>query len=148
MIAPSEHWLLKTLPQDDVDLLLNSGHEARYTPGEVIFREGDASDGVYLILAGVIHVTAMGAPGEGVLAMAKPNEVVGEMGVLDGAPRSGTATAKSICVLYFLPGESFLNLLEKSTPACLRLLVLLAARLRMADALIVGKVDPDAPAPL
>lgn len=146
--SASQHSLLSGLPEEHVEPLLSAGHEVRYTPGDIIFREGDESDGLYLILAGTIQISATGPSGEGVLAVVKPTEVLGEMGVLDGAPRSGTATAKNICVLYFLPAERFLDLLERSTLVCMRLLVVLSSRLRLADTLIVGEVDPDAPAPL
>src|SRR6266545_1330044 len=91
IISPDEHWLLRGLPAEQLDPLLNVGHESRYVPGDVIFREGEPSDGLYLILAGTVQVSAMGGGGEGVLAVARPNEVLGEMGVLDGARRSGTA---------------------------------------------------------
>lgn len=142
IIGPEQHWLLTGLPTEQLDPLLNAGHEARYLPGDVIFREGEPSDGLYLILAGTVQISAMGGGGEGLLAVARPNEALGEMGVLDGAPRSGTAKAISMCATYFLPAEPFLDVLERSTLVCMRLLVLLAARLRRADTMIVGAPEP------
>lgn len=76
----------------------------------------------------------MNDTGDTFIGNVRANEVVGEMGVLDGEPRSGTAITMSVCAAYFLPTEPFLDLLEVSTVVCMRLLALLAQRLRATNA--------------
>lgn len=141
IIAPHDHWLFAGISPEQVQPVLDAGHEARYLPGDVIFREGDPADGLYLITAGSLRVTATGASGETFLAVVKANEVLGEMGVLDGQARSATATALSMCAAYFLPTEAFLDLLEGSTAVCLRLLAILTLRLRVANGRL-GELPP------
>jgi CRP/FNR family cyclic AMP-dependent transcriptional regulator len=151
LVNPQEHWLLAGVPSEIVDPVLESGQEKRYLPGDLIFREGDTADGLYLIVAGTARVTATAANGETLLAVVRPNEVLGEMGVLDAAPRSGTAISGSVCVAYFLPTEPVIDLLERSSLVCMRLLVLLTKRLRatnerLADLPALGTIThPDLP---
>lgn len=133
-----EHWLLTGLPNELVETAVNAGRSIRYAPGDFIFREGDVADGLYLTVAGNVSITAKGHHGETFLVLVRSNEVLGELSVLDGGPRSGTAQAMSICSLFFIPTDPFLDLLERSSLVCMRLLGLLAQRLRGAD---VGLVE-------
>jgi CRP/FNR family transcriptional regulator, cyclic AMP receptor protein len=134
ILAPHQHWLLEGVSLDNLKPLLASGAESRYLPGDVIFREGEAAEGLYLVLAGTVRVSATSNKGQTVLASAHQNDVIGEMGVLDGQQRSATAVAVAISVLYYLPTEPFLDLLERNTAVCMRLLAVLTSRLRAADA--------------
>jgi CRP-like cAMP-binding protein len=96
-------------------------------------REGGGPDGIYLVLDGAVQVTATNGQGETFLGSVRSNEVLGELGVLDGEPRSGTATALSPTVAYFIPTEPFLRLLEQSSLVSNRLLILLSGRLRVVN---------------
>jgi CRP-like cAMP-binding protein len=136
-IEPHEHWLLAGIPEDLIDPLLDAGEVIRFLPGDVIFREGDSSGGLYLITAGAARVTVSGNNEETYIATVRPNEVLGEMGVLDGEPRSGSATALSLCAAFYIPAEAFLDLLERAPLASMRLLALLCQRLRRANGRLV-----------
>lgn len=144
VIQPPEHWLLAGTPAEESQALLAAGHETRYLPGEVIFREGEPSDGLYLVTAGSVRVTATGSRGEALLAVIKANEVLGEMGVLDGRPRSATASALSVCAIYFLPAEPFLDLIERSNSLAMRLIAVLTERVRRANDRLVEMVGSEA----
>ena len=141
VIAPHEHWLFYGIPRETLEPVLKAGHEARFLPGEAIFHEGDEANGLYLLTAGTARVAASGDNGETFLALVHANEVLGEMGVLDGEPRSGTATAVTMCVTFFIPSDPFLDLLETSTAVCMRLLALLTQRLRRANGRL-GELPP------
>ena len=141
VITPVEHWLFAGVNRDVLRPALESGEEVRFLPGEVIFREGDEPDGLYLVTAGAARVVATGEAGETFLAIVKSNDVLGEMGVLDGDKRSGTATSINICVAYFIPSDPFLDLLEASSAVCMRLLALLTQRLRVANGRL-GELPP------
>ncbi len=136
-IDARDHWLLAGIPEDVIGPLLTAGEEVRYLPGDVIFREGDPSDGLFLVTAGAARVTVTGEGGETYLATVRSNEVLGEMGVLDGEPRSGTATALTLCAAFYLPADAFLDLLERAPLASMRLLALLCQRLRRANGRLV-----------
>ena len=134
VLTPRNHWLLSGVPPAVSQSVVAAGHEERFLGGDIIFREGEQSDGLYLVMAGAARVTATASNGDTLLAIVRANEVLGEMGVLDSEPRSGTATAASMCFVYFLPTEPFVDLLEQSSLVCMRLLSLLTRRLRVTNA--------------
>jgi CRP-like cAMP-binding protein len=127
------HWLLEGVPAHELQPLLGAAREMHLLAGDVLFREGDETDGLYLITSGMIRVSTTGEGGETLLATVPAGDVLGEMGVLDGQSRSGTATAVEDTTAYFLPSEPFLDVLESSTAVCLRVLVLLTNRLRASN---------------
>jgi CRP/FNR family cyclic AMP-dependent transcriptional regulator len=137
------HWLLKGISNEDADLLVQSGREVFFEPGEVVFHEGDAADGLYLITRGKVLLTAIGANGEMMLATVHADQVLGELGVLDAKPRSAQAKAQSICAAHFIPAEPFLDVLERSNPLCMRVMALLTQRLRYANGRL-GELAPEA----
>ncbi|NBS54752.1 hypothetical protein EBT23_04210 [bacterium] len=78
--------------------------------GQIIFRQGEASDKFYIIRSGqvVLAREVNGATTE--IGKAGPGEVVGEMGVLQNLPRAATATAKGRVWLY---GMTLADLTDK-----------------------------------
>ena len=80
-------------PQAWHDLLPSNSDRKRYAVGEVLFHEGDASDGLYLLLSGQLKVYASNANGrEHVYNVLGPDELLGELS-LDGGPRSASVKA-------------------------------------------------------
>ncbi len=71
--------------------------------GEAIIREGEKSDGLYLILSGEVEVTKAGQA----LAKLKEGELFGEMSLLQRAPASATVTSTRRTSLLRLPREDF-----------------------------------------
>jgi CRP/FNR family transcriptional regulator, cyclic AMP receptor protein len=136
------HWLLQGVTGEDVEFLLQNGHEVRFEPGQMVFNEGDETDGLYLISAGLVRLSATGPNGETVIAVVHPGEVLGELGVLDGMPRSARASSVGMCTAYFISGEPFLDVLERSNALCIRMMALLTRRLRYANGRL-GEIAPD-----
>lgn len=84
--------------------------------GEVLFRQGDPSDCAWLVERGGIDlVSSQGrrSVGHGLLG---PGELIGELGMLDGAPRSATATARGDTVLLAIEHDQFLDRLKAGDP--------------------------------
>jgi CRP/FNR family transcriptional regulator, cyclic AMP receptor protein len=137
-----QHWLLQGIDADNVEFLLSNGHAVRFEPGQLVFNEGDETDGLYLITAGTVRLTATGPNGETMIALVHPGEVLGELGVLDGQPRSARASAVGMCTAHFIAAEPFLDMLERCPGLCLRMMALLTRRLRYAN----GRLGELAPA--
>jgi CRP/FNR family transcriptional regulator, cyclic AMP receptor protein len=125
-----QHWIFAGAAAAELAPMLGAMHEVRYIAGDVLFREGEAANGLYVLRAGAVQIAAAGLDGQTVLGRVTAPDVVGEMGVLDGEPRSGTATAVGFCVTYFVPGEAFLDVVEHSHAVRVRLMVLLSQRIR------------------
>ena len=81
-------------------------------PGEVLIREGQQSDGLYVVLHGAVRVAKKAADGSEVeLARLKEGELFGEMSLLTSEPASATVSAAGPCILLKLPGEQFQELI-------------------------------------
>ncbi len=97
---------------------------------KVIFKEGDPSDGLYLIAAGSVGAfitdTELGL--EFQVARLGINECFGEMGLLTGEPRSATIRTLEDVVLYQLPSKVFFTLLNGSAQMAVELGKILAKR--------------------
>lgn len=74
--------------------------------GDILFREGDASDAIYVIKAGRIAITKAKGTGEIILAEKKTGEMLGEMAFFDGKPRSAGAKALQETEVIALPFAS------------------------------------------
>lgn len=74
--------------------------------GDILFKEGDASDAIYVIKSGRIAITKAKGNGEIILAEKKNGEMLGEMAFFDNKPRSATAKAIQDTEIITLPFSS------------------------------------------
>lgn len=70
--------------------MLTSSEVARFGEGQVIIKEGDTSDRMYLLAAGTVRVSVNDSE---ICTMDQPGEVFGEFGALTGELRTATVTA-------------------------------------------------------
>lgn len=87
--------LFAELKQGELKRVLRIMHERTYQPGEVIFREGDAGAGMFIIRKGAVAIVIR-LPGgtERELARLTERQFFGEMALLEDAPRSASAVAQ------------------------------------------------------
>ncbi len=103
------------LPPDLIQLsfdqasLLRSEH---FEPGELVFREGDLGDCVYMIRRGRAEVLRETERGQESLATLGPGECFGELAVLDKKPRSATVRCLDAMDTMALPTRDFAALSE------------------------------------
>jgi CRP/FNR family transcriptional regulator, cyclic AMP receptor protein len=81
-----------------------------FKAGEVILREGDKADKMYVIRSGEVVIERAGH----VVATLPPGAMFGEMALIDGSPRSGTARAKTDCEVAVISEETFLFLIHET----------------------------------
>jgi len=106
--------------------------EKKLNAGEVLFNEGDRGDVMYLIKEGQIKITKGKGPDERVLAVLKEGDFFGEMAIIDGSPRSATATAVVPTSLLIIDKETFKAKIREN-PLIEYILETLTKRLRNAD---------------
>jgi CRP-like cAMP-binding protein len=110
------------------------GQRRRYAAGRTLFREGEASDRVFLIHSGRVKVVTVSAEGrELLLAVRGPGELIGEMSVLDGQPRSASAITLEPVEAFTVDAAGFTAFLEAAPATALSLLRVLTERLRDSD---------------
>ena len=124
-------YFFKGLDNELVNALSAIAHLTRMTKNQVLFMEGEDSDGFYAIQDGVLKVSHISQLGEErVIAILERGDIVGEMGLLDGGERSATVTAASEARLIFIRSSEFFALAE-SKPAIFRhMLTVMSRRLR------------------
>jgi len=107
--------------------------EVAYSAGEVIYREGDPGDAVYLVQSGSVEISRMAGGEVATLSVFGPGEIFGETGVLQDRPHSTTVTALSETVVLKLDKPTFLKAFGEDNPFGLPLLRMLCGRLAQAD---------------
>lgn len=104
---------------------------AELKKGTVLTRQGAAGGLAFIIAKGRAEVTRNGKP----LAKLGPGDVVGELSLIDGKPRSATVTALSDVEVLELDGRDLAKLMKKVPSVVRKLLESLSQRLRDVDAL-------------
>ena len=121
---------------DDLELekLSKVSGRKRVERGAFVVRAGESTDSLYVLLAGRAKVTNTDEDGrEIILAWLGPGEFFGEMGLIDGSPRSANVVAAEACELLFLSKEAFQRCLQDNFQVAQKLMKTLVLRLREAD---------------
>lgn len=107
--------LFAELPADHLASIAAAGRTKNVGPGETVFREGDVSDGLYVVLAGKVRIYKQNDDGNEVeLATGAAGEYFGELALIDGGTRSASVASLTPCEFFVLERETFLALLTKS----------------------------------
>ena len=105
-------------------------HTKHLQKGEVIFHEGNPSDYAYIVQSGSVEILEQALRGQKLLGVLGENEIFGEMGLIDGLPRSATARAKQDTLIHVLTPRTFGKLVRGKPEALLPILRILTNRLR------------------
>ncbi len=123
--------LFKPLAGRELKALGQAAAERAYASGEEIFKEGDTGDGVYAVKDGAVEISGLVGPKvRHTFSRVKPGDIFGEMAVLENKPRSASAVADGETVVYFIPRDAMLELVEISPPLAMGLLREISNRLR------------------
>ncbi len=107
-----------------------------YQPGEVLFREGEAGEVMFVIQSGAVRITKAIGGEEKVLAVLGPGEFLGEMAILNGKPRTATATVVETTRCLVIEAKTLEQMVARNAEIALRLIKKLAKRLDSADTLV------------
>ena len=130
--------LFKHLNKDALESLSNQIRLVCLPEGQVIrdtVRDTAPVDGLYIIKSGVAKVTRASESweAEAVLAILRPGNCFGEIGLIDGLPPSANVTAVEPMECYFLPRDAFLAALEENPEIALGMVHSLGSMVRAAD---------------
>lgn len=143
---PDPSSILAALDEGQLRELFRQAHTDRHAAGTTVLREGTAPGTVILVRSGRVKVTSVTEDGrEILLAIRGPGDVLGELGALDGHPRSATVTALDEVETVVIPAGTFRALIERDGRLALKVLRIVNSRLRDADRKRVEFGAQDAP---
>ena len=138
--------LFSVLHPVDLQMLATKFQPVRYRRGEMIFREGEPAERLFLIDEGRVKLTIASPAGQELLiAVLGRGEVFGELAIIDRGPRAMDARAMEAAQVYWLAADQFWTMLENRPALARRLLELMARRLRRSDRASQDLVFFDAP---
>ena len=125
--------LFEDLPDDVLARLVEMCETVSLAAAERLIEEGTDGDAFYVIVDGEVEVTKRSGIGEVPLARLGPGGIVGEMAVIEGAPRNASVTAVTGGRVLRVPSDALLMVLERpgSANAILRTVM---RRLRSTEA--------------
>ncbi|MBK7766290.1 MAG: SLC26A/SulP transporter family protein [Sulfuritalea sp.] len=107
LLSVRETQLGRGLDRNDLQILESALVELHIQRGAPIFSTGDMADGLYVVISGSVSVYLRGEPQRKRVASLAPGVVFGEMGLLDGLPRSADLTADEDSVVLKLTRTHF-----------------------------------------
>ncbi|MEK6256634.1 MAG: cyclic nucleotide-binding domain-containing protein, partial [Chloroflexota bacterium] len=129
--------LFAKLPDNDLETLANMVETIKVESGEFLFSEGDLGDSAYIIESGQIEITKHTDGEEVLLAVVGSGDVIGEMALLDEAPRMASAKARSGTTLLSISQSQLDQLLNSSSSATRALLYTITNRWRETEGLLM-----------
>lgn len=132
-VVPFERGPFAGLGADDLRTLHGLGTRRVYSHNEALMIEGEPGDRVVVLLTGWVKVVAATEDGgEALLAIRQPGELVGELAVLDGEPRSAGVLAVRTSTTREIGAAAFLDYLADRPAAALALQRSVTRKLRLA----------------
>ena len=131
-------WLFSELTDDQLESISSFTFEKAFEPGELIVEEGQTGNGLYVIVSGNVEVLKGDlAANPQVLAKRGAGDVFGEMALLGEWPRTASVRALDEVQCLGIDRWVFLSQLERNPQVTIRMLQILAQRLRDSDARFV-----------
>ena len=132
--------LFAELSEDDLERLCEMVEEVQLPAGDFLVAEGDPGDRAYVIKEGHVEIIKSASGREVLLAVRSSGDVIGEMSLLEEAPRMASVRARTDVLALAIHKEQFEYLLDTSSSAARTLLHTVLARLRSTESLL-GQSD-------
>ena len=127
--------LLRAVPlfagvdQDGLEELGRIAEEVETQPGTVLTHEGRHEGYFFVVVSGSVRITR----GDRTINVMGPGEFLGEIALLDGGPRTATATTDTPTTLLKITNEAFHQLVDRSPAVRTAVLAAAGTRLRAMD---------------
>lgn len=127
-------YFLQDLPDRAFQAVADLCHSVEYDAGEVIFREGDQGDRLFIVLSGEVQVWKNhGKEDASLLSRYGAGRFFGEMALVDELPRSATSIAGEVAQLVFLTRDDFRGLVQRFPEVALSVMRSLSAIVRESN---------------
>ena len=140
----SETILFAGLDDAALTKVVGAGRDLELRRGDVLFREGDDPDELFVVVSGRIAIANKSIDGrESMVALMEEGDLFGEMGLFDGRGRSAEARALESSVVTAVPYGPVRSLYEDDPALLWRVVAMLAGRLRTMDVALADSVFLD-----
>ncbi len=126
--------LFQNLTRRELQVMSVNCREREYPAGAVLLRQGETGVGLFIITAGMVHITQT-TPDGGTRDLGDfgRGAVLGEMSLLDDMPRTATAIATEDTRALVIPVWDFRAALREAPEVSIKLLSVLSQRLRAVE---------------
>jgi CRP/FNR family cyclic AMP-dependent transcriptional regulator len=109
-----------SLSKPAMDALDRLKHATAYPEGAIVFMEGQASRGVYIVCQGRVKLMTTNSDGKTlILKIAQPGEILGLHSVMGNRPHEVTVETLQPSQLAFISRDAFLNFIKEHQDACM-----------------------------
>jgi uncharacterized membrane protein len=137
--------LFEGLARDDLLALSEHVVERRFAAGQMIFRQGDGPDAMFIVAEGHVNIHLPGEASRRVsLTDLGTGEFFGELGLFDDQPRSASALATTDVSLLELSRPTLTDYLDRRPRAALAILKMMSRRLRETNAILSARAARNA----
>ncbi len=141
--------LFASLKGEHLSDLASKMSTRNYRRGEAIFHKDDPGSTLYILKTGQVKIATDSPEGEEViLAIFGDGDFFGELSLLDGKPRSASATAMDATVALTLDRSGLMEIIGRHPDLAGDVLSALSERLRHTDLLLEDAVFLDLPSRL
>ena len=113
-------------PMTTIDMFRHASDAVSFEAGKIIFRKDDSGLVMYAVTEGEVEILAAGK----VILSVGPGGIFGEMALIEEAPRSATAVAKTACKLVAIDKKRFTFLVQQTPFFALSVMRIMSERLR------------------
>ena len=131
--------LFTGLDEATIEDIVSCMQTTRYAAGELICRQGDPSDSLFLLRSGVAQAFLKSLTGSRTIARLRPGDVIGEVGVVTNLPRSASVIARSDAVVLQVARDDVGSLLTRHPRLLANITQVIGGRLAKMNADLCGE---------
>ena len=115
-----------------IDYFKNSSNYTEYAAGTIIFDENELGEVMYAVKEGAVDIIHSGV----LLETVEAGHFFGEMAIVDTAPRSAKAIARTDCKIVMITRDHFLTLVQQTPTFAISVMHEMAQRIRKMNTLV------------
>jgi len=119
-------------------LFQHSPNYKTFTVGQLIFKQGDVGDFMYIVQEGEVDILLH----DKVIETVEAGGILGELALIDNRPRAATAIARTDCKVVPIDENRFTYMVQETPHFAIHVMEVMAERLRYMDALAAQQFTP------
>lgn len=115
-------------------LLAFASEIVNFDDGDVVFNSGDSANFAYVIMEGAVDIVTETDAGPKVVDTLSQNQLIGELGLLNNAPRNATLVSRGQLRVMKITGDMFFRMLRENSDVALDVIRMLSDKLSRSHA--------------